>query len=219
MPSGPGFREVKYEAELDPYFADEIASIPDGEKLFNCIQCGTCSAACPVSPYMDYTPRKVVAMIREGFKKEVLSSTTPWLCASCYACTVDCPKGIKITDIMYAAKRLGIREGVYPKKFLTPVLAREFFAIVKKNGRNHEGSLMLRMYLKTNPFLLLKQVALGMRLWWQGRIGIKPDIIREKEQFHRLLENVAKETMIKSREEIQSREATMAAASMRGGHS
>jgi heterodisulfide reductase subunit C len=153
---------------------------------------------------MDYTPRKVVAMIRAGFKREVLSSTTPWVCSSCYSCTVDCPKEIKITDIMYATKRLGIREGIYPKAFLTPVFAREFFDIVKKNGRNHEGSLLLRIYLKTNPFLLFKQMALGIRLWLKGRISPKKETIERRDEFAKILQFLSAETMIKRREELEA---------------
>ena len=204
MPAVPGWNEVKYEADLAPLFAPELASIPEGEKLYSCIQCGTCSAACPVSPYMEYTPRKVVAMIRAGFRKEVLSSNTPWLCASCYACTTECPRGIKITDIMYACKRLGIREGVYPKKFLTPVLAEEFFTLVKKNGRNHEGSLLMKMYMRTNPLEIFKQMGLGMKLFFKGRMNVLPDAIERKDEFHSLLQALSKETMIKRREELAS---------------
>ena len=207
-----GMHGVKYQAELDPDFAKEIASIPEGEKLYSCIQCGTCSATCPLSAHMDYTPRKVIAMIREGFKQEVLSSTTPWLCASCYACTVECPRKIKITDIMYAAKRLAIRNGIYPKRFLTPVLAREFFAIVKKNGRNHEGSLLLRMYMKTNPFLLLKQAFLGLKLFLQGRIGVLPEKIERREELTSLLKVLENETMIQRPDE-----ATSVASKSHGG--
>jgi quinone-modifying oxidoreductase subunit QmoC len=202
MPEAPGWHEVKYEADLDPLFASEIASIPDGEKLYSCIQCGTCSAACPISPYMESTPRKIVAMIRAGFRREVLSSNTPWLCASCYACTVECPRGIKITDVLYACKRLGIREGVYPKKFLTSVLAEEFFKIVKKNGRNHEGSLLMKMYMRTNPFQIFKQMGLGMKLFFKGRMNVLPDAIDRKDEFQSLLQALSKETMIKRREEL-----------------
>ena len=198
MPQGV-WRQEKYEAELDPHFAEEVASIPGGEKLYSCIQCGTCSAACPVSQYMDYTPRKIISMIRAGFKKEVLSSTTPWLCVSCYACTVECPKKVTITDIMYAAKRLGIREGIYPKKFMTPVLAREFFDIVKKNGRNHEPTLLTRMYLKTNPFRMFKQMTLGMKLFIRGRMSVKKDVIERKGELQTVLKALEKETMIKAR--------------------
>ena len=121
-------RRIKYQEELDLDFADQVAAMPGAADLKRCIQCGTCSATCPVSLYMDLTPRRVVAMTRAGFKKEVLESNTIWLCASCYSCTVECPKGIKITDIMYALKRLAIQEGAYPKRFPTPVLARELSA-------------------------------------------------------------------------------------------
>ena len=81
-------REIKYESELDKDFAHWITSLPAGEKMKECIQCGTCSGSCPVSVYMDYTPREIIAMARMGFKEEVLKSYTIWLCASCYACTV-----------------------------------------------------------------------------------------------------------------------------------
>ena len=53
-------------------------------------------------------------MVRAGMKREVLESLTPWVCASCYQCTVSCPAGIAITEIMYALKRLAGREGITP---------------------------------------------------------------------------------------------------------
>ena len=123
-------RLIKYEAELDKDFAGEIAKMAHGEKFYTCIQCGTCSATCPVSHFMDFTPRKIIAMVREGFREEVLGSFTIWLCASCYSCTADCPREIKITDVMYALKQLAIKEGIYPKRFPIPVMAQEFYKIV-----------------------------------------------------------------------------------------
>lgn len=141
-------RQISYEAELDPRFGEAIMAIPGGEKLLSCIQCGTCSGACPLSPYMDYTPRRIIAMTRAGFKGEVLSCISIWLCASCYACTVECPKGIPITDVMYALKRRAIQDGIYPRHFPTPVLAREFFNVVRKRGRNSEALVILRLYLR-----------------------------------------------------------------------
>ena len=196
--------KIKYQAQLDPGFADDIASIPGGEKLFSCIQCGTCSAACPVSTYMDYTPRRIIAMSRAGFKGEVLSSYTTWLCASCYVCTVECPKQIKITDIMYAIKRMAIREGVYPKGFPVPVLAREFFRAVKNDGRQSEGYLLLNFYMRTNPFALFKQAALGTKLFLKGRIGIKKDKIERKDELSKLLEAVKNEQLMKPDKKMAS---------------
>jgi quinone-modifying oxidoreductase subunit QmoC len=185
-------RRLKYESELDPGFMEKIAEIAHGEKIFNCIQCGTCSATCPVSHYMDYTPRKIIQMISEGFKEDVLKSTTVWICASCYSCTVECPKGIKITDVMYALKREAIEGDYYPKRFPTPVLAENFFNQVLKHGRNSEGPLLLKMYLKTNPFMLFKSMRLGFKLWRTGRLSLKTEKIKDKGNLYKILENFEK---------------------------
>lgn len=170
-------RTIKFEEELDHSFPVEIASMAWGEKLLACIQCGNCSGTCPLSLYMDHTPRQIIAMTRAGFKDDVLKSNTIWLCASCYACTVECPKEIKITDVMYALKQKAIEKGVYPKRFPMPVLAREFYSMVKQHGRQSEGPLIMRLYLKTNPFAALGQAAMGIRLFLQGRIGLKTESI------------------------------------------
>ena len=66
------------------------------------LQCGLCSGNCPLSLYMDYTPRRLMHLSREGFKDEVLRSNSIWLCTTCYNCMVQCPKGINITHLMYA---------------------------------------------------------------------------------------------------------------------
>lgn len=186
-------KKIKYESGRDPNFANEIMSMPWGEKLASCIQCGTCSGACPLSPYMDYTPRQIIALSRAGFKKEVLSSLTIWLCASCYACTIECPKQIKITDVMYALKQRAIQERIYPKRFPIPILAREFFDSVQRHGRNSEGRLILTLFLKTNPLRLLRQAWLGLRLLRSGRFSLRTESIEQKPQLQRLLQAVGRE--------------------------
>jgi heterodisulfide reductase subunit C len=197
-----GWRKMRYESELDPHFVNEIASIPEGNKLFSCIQCGTCSGMCPLSQYMDYSPRQIIAMIRAGFRGEVLSSYTTWLCASCYSCTVECPKEIKLTDIMYAAKRLAIRAGAYPKRFPIPILAGEFFDIVERSGRNSEGLLLLRLYLKTNPLKLFKQAGLGLRLLRHGRFSLRRESVRQQDELRTILKALEGERMVKLKDEL-----------------
>jgi quinone-modifying oxidoreductase subunit QmoC len=164
------FRKVKYEKELKRDLAAEIVATPGGEKIFSCLQCGTCGSACPVSVYMDYTPRRLIGMVREGFKQEVVTSFAIWLCASCYECTVKCPAGIKVTEVMYALKRIAIREGIYPRRFPVPALAKEFIKMLKGTGRNNEFWLVLRVLLKTTPMKLLTSWPLGLRLWRRGRM-------------------------------------------------
>ena len=69
-------RIVKFEAERDPKFARWVSQTVGGERIRHCLQCGLCSGSCPLSLYMDYTPRRLMHLSREGFKEEVLSSLT-----------------------------------------------------------------------------------------------------------------------------------------------
>jgi heterodisulfide reductase subunit C len=164
-------KTVIYEQAMNLKFLDEVYGIPGGEKIKDCIQCGTCSGSCPVSWAMEETPRQIFAMIRAGMRDEVLDSLTIWTCASCYQCVARCPQEIKITDIMYMLKRMAIRENRERSKNAR-ALSKYFFEIVNKNGRNHETSLMIRFMLATNPMGALSYAPLGLSLFTHGRLPL-----------------------------------------------
>lgn len=180
-------RTIRYQADSDRDFGRQIMEVPGCERLKDCIQCGTCSGVCPLTIYMDHSPRQIMALTREGFRKEVLSSRTIWLCASCYACTVECPRQIGITDIMYELKQRAIRAGVYPRHLPTPVLAKEFAAMVTRNGRITESFLVMLLYLKSSWIEALGNWRLGLGLLQRGRFPLKPDSIRHPGQLARML--------------------------------
>lgn len=103
--------EVTLETKVAaPDFLEQITSVPGGETLRRCIQCGTCTASCPNADSMDYTPSELIAMVRAGMRQEVLSSRAPWYCLSCYMCTVRCPRGVKQTDLMHVIAFMVVRE-------------------------------------------------------------------------------------------------------------
>jgi heterodisulfide reductase subunit C len=181
-------RTIRYEADCDRDFGRQIMEVPGCEGLKDCIQCGTCSGVCPLSIYMDHTPRQIMALARAGFKKEVLASRTIWLCASCYACSVDCPRQIGITDIMYELKQRAIRARVYPKGFPIPVLAKEFAAMVRRNGRITESLLVVLLYLKTSWIAALGNWRLGLGLMSKGRFPLKLEMIRGRRQLAQILD-------------------------------
>lgn len=179
---------IKFDAERDKTFPAQIMASPGGEKIERCFQCGTCSGVCPLSIYMDYTPRRIIYLTRAGFKSEVLKSNTIWLCASCYACTVDCPKDIHITDVMYALKQQAIRENVYPRGFPIPVLAKEFFKMVRAKGRTSESWLVIRLVMKTNVLKFLGMTRLGLNLMRTGRFSLKSESIRRPGDLQKMLD-------------------------------
>lgn len=183
-------RTIKYDADRVQGFGKEIMNVTGCAELTSCIQCGTCSGTCPLSIYMDFSPRQVMALVRADFKNEVLRSNTIWLCASCYGCTVECPRQIRITDIMYALKQRAIKEGVYPRRMPIPILAKEFAKMVASKGRITETLLVMQLFLRANWRAVLSSWRLGLGLIRTGRFVIKPERIRRQGELKAMLATV-----------------------------
>jgi heterodisulfide reductase subunit C len=45
---------------------DNLFQFPEGRKILACIQCGTCAGTCPYGDVLDYSPRRIVPMLRAG---------------------------------------------------------------------------------------------------------------------------------------------------------
>jgi len=177
---------VIYEQAMDLKFLDEIYSLPGGDKIKDCIQCGTCSGSCPVSWAMEETPRQIFAMVRAGMRDKVLNSITIWTCASCYQCMHRCPQKIKITDIMYMLKRIAIRENRERSK-TAGIMQRAFVDIVNKKGRSHETSLMTKILLGTNPLSAFSLAPVGLGLYTHKRLPLFGKSVRDIDSLRKII--------------------------------
>jgi heterodisulfide reductase subunit C len=166
------------ESALRRSFLAEIERIPGGDRLRRCIQCGTCSGSCPVSYAMDVQPRQLVALFRAGDLGSILRSRTIWICSSCYACTVRCPAGIKITDLIYGLKRMAIEKRMRARGLPIPALSRLFVRQVKRWGRNQELKLVRGYLLRMAPWRLPGLLPIGWRLLRAGRLPWRTQRIR-----------------------------------------
>jgi len=83
-----------------------------GENLNLCYQCGMCTGVCPAASNMDLSPRQVIELARLGMQEEIAESKTVWICASCLACTVNCPRGFDLSKLMEAIRLLTLRKNV-----------------------------------------------------------------------------------------------------------
>ena len=173
--------EVKVKEEST--FLEEVCSIPGGERIRSCIQCGTCSASCPNAGKMEYTPRELIAMIRDGKKEEVLASNSMWYCASCYLCTVRCPRDIKPTDLMHALECLAVQQGTHGARTNTPIMYKSFSDFAYSIGSVPEVGFMTWFYFLTNPLQAVKMSPLALSLLTHGRLVIRARRMRpEAEQ-------------------------------------
>lgn len=174
-------------------FVKEVMKMPSGENVLDCIQCGLCAGTCPTRFAMDYSPMQLMKMIHLGMREEVLSSSTIWICSSCYSCYSRCPRNINITSLMTSLKNLAMREKKVGKSKIKPKFHKSFFEVVNKYGRLHEPALLTKILKKSDIKNLYRNATLGLRLFRKGKLRIRPAKIEKIDDLARLLEETSEE--------------------------
>ena len=92
--------------KADPGFANKLGASPNGNTLKYCYQCGTCTAACPISKFLDdYKPNKILELGKLGIRS-LPQSNAFLFCSACTLCTRNCPQGVRVHEVMQALKEL-----------------------------------------------------------------------------------------------------------------
>jgi heterodisulfide reductase subunit C len=159
-------------SEVDAVGREEVLDFKEVGKLQECMQCGTCSASCPVAPFADYTPRQIVNLINLGLVDTAVKSRMVFLCITCYSCTARCPRNIPVADVMIGLRNMAFDRKVMPSKNLA--YYKDFSDMILRRGRLWEPELVLKFALKTNPMFLLAQKDAIINLFFRGKIPILP---------------------------------------------
>lgn len=166
-------------------FRKQILSL-SGEDVSKCIQCGKCTAGCPVSPEMDLQPNQVIRFIQVNDPKTVLGCQTIWLCASCRTCSVRCPEEIEIAKIMDSLRKVALEEKAPLGEQRVVKFDEIFLGTVGKRGRVHEMELMMRYNLAIRqPF---KDAHLGPRMFTKGKLHLLGQKVKELNQVREIFE-------------------------------
>ncbi len=96
------------------FFDELVAGLEVGEKVRSCLQCGTCSASCPVSRYAEMGPREIVRLVLTGGADEILRPDVLYYCSACYSCAVRCPMGIRLTELVNLLRDVMVSRGEGP---------------------------------------------------------------------------------------------------------
>jgi len=80
-----------------------------GQNLSLCYQCGKCSATCPLVPQMDLMPHQIVRYLQLGLE-QVFDAKSYWLCATCFSCETQCPRGLDVSKICEALRTIKLRK-------------------------------------------------------------------------------------------------------------
>lgn len=156
-------------------FMEEVETqVAAGNWVRMCTQCGVCSGSCPLRDAWEHPPHEILTMIRANRRNEVLTSTSMWMCTSCYNCVARCPRGLPVTDIMHGLAHYAERLGVAPRDNPTRKFALKFWDNLAEAGRINELKLGLALYFM-NGFgegvkTALKMKDVGMAMARTGRL-------------------------------------------------
>ncbi|MBM4170436.1 MAG: heterodisulfide reductase [Ignavibacteria bacterium] len=183
---------TRKESVLRHSFLEQVDTIPGGEKIKSCIQCGTCSGSCPLSYAMDVMPRELIALFRAGDIESILRSRTIWICASCYTCQTRCPSSIKVTDIIYALKRIAMERRIYAKKFPVHSLSDSFIKSIYRFGRLNEPRLMILYFMRTGILKAFSFIPLGLKMMRKGRLELRVSKVKGIDGLRKIMKKAEK---------------------------
>lgn len=150
-----------------------------GQNLLECLQCGKCSAGCPIASETVGGPRQLIAEILIGMKERALQDPTWSYCVSCGTCATRCPVEINMYAVATTLCELADKEKRRPSEPEIHLFENLFLKSVRKSGRVQELRTVMEFNLRTlNPF---KDMVQGLTLMRKG--AISPfDILKGKKK-------------------------------------
>ena len=140
-----------------------------GQNLLACLQCGKCSGGCPISSEEVGGPRRLIAEILYGSKRQALEDPTWWYCVACGTCMTRCPVEINMYAVATALAEMAEREGIAPSEPDIHLFEELFLKSVERYGRAKELKVAMNFNLRTRqPF---KDLAAGMAMMKKGMIS------------------------------------------------
>ena len=155
-----------------------------GVNIETCMECGKCSGGCSNAHIFDFTPRKVVQLIRLGAEETLLTMDALWVCLSCQLCVDRCSSGIDIPRIMDYLREKALREGYQPSRPSVALFYELMCSCVEKRGRVSELPLMLRFNVQTGQYL--KDLTLGVRMFLKGKLPLMTGKVKKMDEVRAL---------------------------------
>jgi heterodisulfide reductase subunit D len=103
--------------------------------VLQCLECGKCTAVCPVSRYnRSFSPRRMIGRMVAAGAERLLDDSLLWTCLTCQLCNERCPQDVDFSDLMR-----GIRI--------------QTFQAGKRPPYSHSGALQSTMRMMASPDL------------------------------------------------------------------
>jgi Fe-S oxidoreductase len=96
--------------------------------MYGCMQCGKCTAGCPVSMKSHLNIRRIIREVQATVDNSTTQTEELWDCTSCSNCTLRCPRGLEPHELIIGLRGALIETGEIP------VTARDALEATFKHG-------------------------------------------------------------------------------------
>ncbi len=93
----------------------EFLKKDSGSDLSICMQCGSCTAVCDLSPEENPFPRKEMIWASWGLRDRLMADEDIWLCHHCGDCSTTCPRDVRPADVMASLRSYSYRHFARPR--------------------------------------------------------------------------------------------------------
>jgi len=81
-------------------------------KAFLCLECGKCTAVCPISAYdAEFSPRKMLADGVFYGGDNLINENRLWSCLTCLLCSQRCPVDVQYSEYMRNVREVAFKQG------------------------------------------------------------------------------------------------------------
>jgi heterodisulfide reductase subunit C2 len=160
-----------------------------GADLAECLQCGKCSGGCSVAEITEFSPRKIVQMVKMGAEHALLTMDILSCCVGCGLCAERCPVGIDAGAVIDGLRAKAAGRGIPLSRPDVGAFDELFLDSIYRRGRVAEIPLMVRFNLRTGR--LLKDADVGWSMFRQGKIGLDLSRVKNKAAVRRLFRREA----------------------------
>lgn len=154
--------------EINNKLADEIKE-NCGIDIGKCLECGKCSGGCSNAHIFDFTPRKIVQMIKLGQEEKLLKMDALWSCVSCQLCLDRCPSGISVAKIMDYLREKGNKNNIKPTRENVLLFHEIVLNSINNSGRLNELGSVIKFNM--NSGMLFKDMGLGIKMFLKGKLS------------------------------------------------
>jgi heterodisulfide reductase subunit C len=160
-----------------------------GIDVNTCMECGKCTGGCSNGHLFDFTPRKIVQLVKLGAEQTLMNMDALWICLSCHLCIDRCPSGIDIPRILDYFREKARRSGIPATRQAVSLFHELMLEQIRNRGRVSEVALMMRFNSATGR--LTKDAGIGLKMFLKGMLNPFPSSVRDRKAVRRLYEIIA----------------------------